>query len=119
MLLIFRALTDINIVGPYHFTPQHVATMPSFIKDAKEWELIYIPSDIDVITEIIENVKKTLNTTIKVRGFPSEADFEEYILLDYTSQKVLAAIVFDCGFKNKNDPLPLQLNFIDEESIIL
>lgn len=44
-----------------------------------------------------------------VRGFPSEADFEEYILLDYTSQKVLAAIVFDCGFKNKNDPLPLQV----------
>lgn len=44
-----------------------------------------------------------------VRGFPSEAEFEEYILFDYTSKKVLAAIVFDCGFKNKNDPLPLQV----------
>lgn len=110
MLLIFRAFTGINVVGPYHFTPQPIATMPSFIKDAKEWELIYTP-DIDVVSEIIENVKKNLNTTIKVRGFPSEAAFEEYILFDYTSQKVLAAIVFDCGFKNKNDPLPLQIKY--------
>jgi ATP-binding cassette subfamily A (ABC1) protein 3 len=44
-----------------------------------------------------------------VRGFPSEAEFEEYILFDNMSQKVLAAIVFDCGFKNKSDPLPLQV----------
>ncbi|CAH6793032.1 Abca16 [Phodopus roborovskii] len=111
MLLIFRAFTDISVVGPYHFTPQPIATMPSFIKDAKEWELVYVPSDIDVVTEIIENVKKNLNTSIKVRGFPSEAEFEKYILFDYTSQKVLAAIVFDCGFKNKNDPLPLQVKY--------
>ncbi|GAB1292625.1 ATP-binding cassette, sub-family A (ABC1), member 16 [Apodemus speciosus] len=111
MLLIFRALTDMNVVGPYHFSPQPIATMPSFVKDAQEWELIYIPSDIDVVTEIIEDVKRTLNTNIKVRGFPSEVEFEEYILFDYMSQKVLAAIVFDCGFKNKTDPLPLQVKY--------
>ncbi|XP_005351233.2 ATP-binding cassette sub-family A member 3-like [Microtus ochrogaster] len=111
MLLIFRAFTNITIAGPYHFKPQPIVTMPAFIKDAKEWELVYIPSDIDVVTEIIENIKKNLNTTIKVRGFPSEAEFEEYILFDYTSEKVLAAIVFDCGFKNKNDPLPLQVKY--------
>ncbi|XP_038957108.1 phospholipid-transporting ATPase ABCA3-like isoform X2 [Rattus norvegicus] len=111
MLLIFRALTDMNIAGPYHFTPQPIATMPSFIKDAQEWELIYIPSEIDVVTEIIEDVKRNLNITIKVRGFPSEVEFEEYILFDYTSQKVLAAIVFDCDFKNKTDPLPLQVKY--------
>nr|XP_048316464.1 phospholipid-transporting ATPase ABCA3-like isoform X1 [Myodes glareolus] len=111
MLLLFRAFTNITIAGPYHFKPQSIATMPSFIKDAKEWELVYIPSDIDVVTEIIENVKKNLNTTIKVRGFASEAEFEKYILFNYTSQKVLAAIVFDCGFKNKNDPLPLKVKY--------
>ncbi|XP_029334989.1 ATP-binding cassette sub-family A member 3-like isoform X1 [Mus caroli] len=111
MLLIFRALTDMNIAGPYHFTPQPIAIMPSFIKDAQEWELIYIPSEIDVVREIIEDVKRNLNTTIKVRGFPSEAEFEEYILFDNMSQKVLAAIVFDCGFKNKSDPLPLQVKY--------
>ena len=65
MLLIFRAITDMNVVGPYNFTPQPIATMPSFVKDAQEWELIYIPSDIDVVTEIIEDVKRNLNTTIK------------------------------------------------------
>lgn len=65
MLLLFRAFTNITIAGPYHFKPQPIATMPPFIKDAKEWELVYIPSDIDVVAEIIENVKKNLNTTIK------------------------------------------------------
>uniref|UniRef100_A0A8C8UED2 ATP-binding cassette, sub-family A member 16 n=1 Tax=Peromyscus maniculatus bairdii TaxID=230844 RepID=A0A8C8UED2_PERMB len=111
MLLIFRTLTGIDVAGPYHFKPQPISTMPSFIKDAKEWELIYIPSDIDVVTEIIENVKKNLNTTLKVRGFPSEAEFENYSLLGFASQKVLGAIVFDCGFKNKNDALPLQIKY--------
>jgi hypothetical protein len=67
MLLIFRALTDMNIAGPYHFTAQPIAIMPSFIKDAQEWELVYIPSEIDVVREIIEDVKRNLNTTIKGR----------------------------------------------------
>ncbi|XP_055483673.1 phospholipid-transporting ATPase ABCA3-like [Psammomys obesus] len=111
MMLVFRALTDITIIGPHNFTPQPVATMPSFIKDAKEWELIYIPSDIDVVKEIIEDVKRNLNTTIKVRGFPSESEFENYVLFDYSSQRVLAAVVFDCGFKSKTDPLPLQVKY--------
>ncbi|KAL6049104.1 hypothetical protein STEG23_021648, partial [Scotinomys teguina] len=111
MLLIFRALTGIDVVGPYHFMPQPIDTMSSFIKNAKEWKLIYIPSDIDVVTEIIENVKKNLNTTIKVQGFPSEAEFEKYILFDHTPHKVLVAVVFDCGFKNKTDALPLQIKY--------
>uniref|UniRef100_A0A8D2E2A2 ABC transporter domain-containing protein n=1 Tax=Sciurus vulgaris TaxID=55149 RepID=A0A8D2E2A2_SCIVU len=46
-----------------------------------------------------------------VRGFSSEREFEKYIQYDYASQKVLAAIVFDCDFENSNDPLPLQVKY--------
>lgn len=111
MLLIFHILTDIDILGPYNFTSQPISTLPSYIRNASEWELIYIPSDIDVVKEITENVKRNLNISIKVRGFSSESEFEKYILYDSESQKVIAAIVFDCDFKNSNDPLPLQVKY--------
>ena len=44
-----------------------------------------------------------------VQGFSSEIEFEKYIKYDYRAHKVLAAIVFDCDFKNRHDPLPLQV----------
>uniref|UniRef100_A0A4W2C9L5 ABC transporter domain-containing protein n=1 Tax=Bos indicus x Bos taurus TaxID=30522 RepID=A0A4W2C9L5_BOBOX len=37
--------------------------------------------------------------------------FEKYIKYDYRAHKVLAAIVFDCDFKNRHDPLPLQVKY--------
>lgn len=65
VLLIFHILTDIDILGPYDFTSQPISTLPSYIKNASEWELIYIPSDINVVKEITENVKRNLNISIK------------------------------------------------------
>nr|XP_040133807.1 ATP-binding cassette sub-family A member 3-like [Ictidomys tridecemlineatus] len=111
VLLVFHILTDIKSTGPYNFTSQSINTLPSYIKNASDWELIYIPSNIDVVKEITENVKRNLNISLKVRGFSSESEFEKYILYDYESQKVLAAIVFDCDFKNSSDPLPLQVKY--------
>uniref|UniRef100_A0A8D2H7T9 ABC transporter domain-containing protein n=1 Tax=Urocitellus parryii TaxID=9999 RepID=A0A8D2H7T9_UROPR len=111
VLLVFHILTDIKSTGPYNFTSQPINTLPSYIKNASDWELIYIPSNIDVVKEITENVKRNLNISLKVRGFSSESEFEKYILYDYESQKVLAAIVFDCDFKNSSDPLPLQVKY--------
>ncbi|XP_047388904.1 LOW QUALITY PROTEIN: phospholipid-transporting ATPase ABCA3-like [Sciurus carolinensis] len=111
VLLIFHTLTEIKILGPHKFTSQPISTLPYYIRNASEWELIYIPSDIDVVKEITENVKRNLNISIKVRGFSSEREFEKYVQYDYASQKVLAAIVFDCDFENSNDPLPLQVKY--------
>ncbi|KAB1263376.1 ATP-binding cassette sub-family A member 3 [Camelus dromedarius] len=50
-----------------------------------------------------------------VQGFSSESEFEEYVKYDYGSYKVLAAIVFDCDFKNSGDPLPLQVRKLYSE----
>nr|XP_051703828.1 phospholipid-transporting ATPase ABCA3 isoform X4 [Oryctolagus cuniculus] len=111
MLLLFRAITETKINGPYNYTSQPINTLPTFIQNANEWELIYIPSNISVVKEITENVKKNLNISIRVRGFSSETEFEKYILYDYSSYNVLAAIVFDHDFKNSNDSLPLQVKY--------
>lgn len=38
-----------------------------FIKDVQEWELVYIFFEIDVVREIIEDVKRNFNIIIKGR----------------------------------------------------
>uniref|UniRef100_A0A8C3VQ59 ABC transporter domain-containing protein n=1 Tax=Catagonus wagneri TaxID=51154 RepID=A0A8C3VQ59_9CETA len=111
MLLLFRSIINVTVVGPYNFTSQPISTLPSFLKNAEEWKLVYVPSDIAVLKEITENVKRNLNISIKVQGFSSETEFEKYIRYDSESQKVLAAIVFDHDFKNSTDPLPLQVKY--------
>ncbi|XP_047638714.1 phospholipid-transporting ATPase ABCA3-like [Phacochoerus africanus] len=111
MLLLFRSVVTITAVGPYNFTSQPISTLPSFLKNAEEWKLVYVPSNIDVLKEITENVKRNLNISIQVQGFSSETEFEKHIKHDFDSQKVLAAIVFDYDFKNSSDPLPLQVKY--------
>ncbi|KAI4551506.1 hypothetical protein MJT46_017758, partial [Ovis ammon polii x Ovis aries] len=108
MLLLLRAVIHITVTGPYSFTSQPISTLPSFLQNDETWELIYVPSNIDVVKEITENVKRNLNISIKVKGFSSETEFEKYVKYDHRAHKVLAAIVFDCDFKNRHDPLPLQ-----------
>ncbi|KAM5329747.1 phospholipid-transporting ATPase ABCA3-like [Glossophaga mutica] len=111
LLLVFRALININVIGSYNFNPQPISSLPSFLKNPEEWELIYVPSNINVVKEITESMKRNLNISIKVQGFSSEAEFEKYVKYDSRSHKVLAAIVFDNDFKNSNDPLPLQVKY--------
>ncbi|XP_035969082.2 phospholipid-transporting ATPase ABCA3-like [Halichoerus grypus] len=111
MILLFRTHIAIKVVGPYNYTSQPINTLPSFVKNPEEWELIYVPSNIDVVQEITENVKRYLNINVKVRGFASEMELETYIKYDYGSSKVLAAIIFDCNFKSSSDPLPLQVKY--------
>ncbi|XP_045141009.1 phospholipid-transporting ATPase ABCA3-like [Echinops telfairi] len=111
MLLIFREVFEAEIVEPYNYTSRSISTLPSFLKNPEDWELIYVPSKADVAKEITENVKKNLNISIKVRGFSSETEFETYIKYDYKSEKVLAAIVFEYDFQNSSDPLPLQVKY--------
>ncbi|XP_004373509.1 ATP-binding cassette sub-family A member 3-like [Trichechus manatus latirostris] len=110
MLLISRAVFKLKGSGPYNYTSQSISTLPSFLENPDVWELIYVPSDVAVVKEISENVKRNLNTSIKVRGFSSETDFENYVKYDDSSDKVLAAIVFE-DFKNSGDPLPLQVKY--------
>ncbi|XP_014391344.1 PREDICTED: ATP-binding cassette sub-family A member 3, partial [Myotis brandtii] len=111
LLLLFRSFATIQVAGPQYFKPLRISGLPSFLQNPQEWELIYVPSNINVVKEIIENMKRNLNISIKVKGFYSESEFEKYVKYDYKSQKVLAAIVFDNDFENINDSLPLQVKY--------
>ncbi|XP_036136521.1 ATP-binding cassette sub-family A member 3-like [Molossus molossus] len=111
LLLLFRAFTSISVIGPQYYIRQPISGIPSFLENPQEWELAYVPSNITVVKEIIENAKRNLNISIKVKGFSSETEFEKYVKYDYRSHRVLAAIVFDNDFKNSNDLLPLQVKY--------
>uniref|UniRef100_A0A671G6B6 Uncharacterized protein n=1 Tax=Rhinolophus ferrumequinum TaxID=59479 RepID=A0A671G6B6_RHIFE len=110
IFLLLRTFTEVSAGGPHSFIPQSISTLPSFLQNPQEWELIYMPSNVNVVKEITENMKRNLNISIKVQGFSSETEFERYVKYDHRSHKVLAAVVFDCDFTNSNDPLPLQKN---------
>ncbi|CAD7683628.1 unnamed protein product [Nyctereutes procyonoides] len=105
MILLFRKLTSF-----FFFNLFMIPINTFFLKNPEDWELIYVPSNIDVVSEIMESMKRNLNINVKVQGFASEIEFERYIEYDYGSHKVLAAIIFDCNFKSSSDPLPLQKN---------
>ncbi|XP_060028821.1 phospholipid-transporting ATPase ABCA3-like isoform X2 [Erinaceus europaeus] len=111
MLLVVHAFDKVETLGPYKFTPQPTSTWLSFLNNAEEWKLIYVPSNINVLKDIIEDVKRSVNISVKVQGLSSEAELENYIKYNYGSQNVLAVVVFDCDFKNHNDPLPLQVKY--------
>ncbi|XP_062957203.1 phospholipid-transporting ATPase ABCA3-like [Cynocephalus volans] len=114
-LLATRYLTVIKKSGPFDYAAQPVDDVPLFIRDPitfpYPWELVYVPSKSIVVQDIVENVKRDLNTNMKVIGFSSERDFEDYVKQKNNSKKVLAAIVFDHHFKNSNDPLPLKVKY--------
>ncbi|XP_053413130.1 phospholipid-transporting ATPase ABCA3-like [Nycticebus coucang] len=85
--------------------------LPALTNTSLVYELVYVPSGSDVAKNITEMVKRDLNFNFKVQGFSSEEDFEKYIKYENKCGYVLAAIVFDHDFKNKNDSLPLKVKY--------
>lgn len=65
IFLLLRAITKVSASGPHSFIPQSISTLPSFLQNPQEWELIYVPSNINVVKEITENMKRNLNISIK------------------------------------------------------
>ncbi|XP_013360360.1 PREDICTED: ATP-binding cassette sub-family A member 3-like isoform X2 [Chinchilla lanigera] len=114
-LLGLRNIIILKKTGPFNYTAFPVNHKPSFIEAPVTfpypWELAYIPSKSAVVQNIVENVKKDLNTNMKVVGFSSERDFENYLKQSKNSEKVLAAIVFDHDFQNSNDAVPLKVKY--------
>ncbi|KAG8513504.1 LOW QUALITY PROTEIN: ATP-binding cassette sub-family A member 3 [Galemys pyrenaicus] len=127
MILLFRVNTKINDTRSYNFIPQSISTLPFSLQNPQDWELLYVPSNVNVVKEITENVKRNLKINVKeiimyfhlsekfclstVRGFSSETELESYIKYDNKALKVLAVVVFDSVFKHVNDPLPLQVYY--------
>ncbi|XP_040853636.1 phospholipid-transporting ATPase ABCA3-like [Ochotona curzoniae] len=115
VILLTRKYIAAKKSGPYYYAAQNVENVPAFIRippvTPYPWELAYVPSKSTVVQNIVENVKQSLHTNMKVLGFSLETDFEDYVKQINNSKKVVAAIVFDHNFQNSNDPLPLKVKY--------
>ncbi|XP_023377237.1 ATP-binding cassette sub-family A member 3 [Pteropus vampyrus] len=99
-----------NVPKATIYSTQSIQELPlffSFPPPGDAWELAYIPSQSDAVKTITETARRALVINMRLRGFPSEKDFEDYIKYDNRSSNVLAAVVFEHTFNHSKDPLPL------------
>uniref|UniRef100_A0A4X2LRM6 ABC transporter domain-containing protein n=1 Tax=Vombatus ursinus TaxID=29139 RepID=A0A4X2LRM6_VOMUR len=115
MLLMFRKYIPTEQVASVSYNVQQIANLPSFFQTPANqhspWELVYVPSNSDVVKNIIKTTQKVLGSNMKARGFSSEQAFDDYIRYHNESSNVLAAIVFEHTFSHKWEPLPLKVRY--------
>ncbi|KAK2507515.1 hypothetical protein MC885_021891 [Smutsia gigantea] len=103
-----------NVPNATIYPGQSIQELPlffSFPPPGATWELAYIPSHSAAVESITEAARRMLVTHMRVHGFPSEKDFEDYIKYDNRSNNVLAAVVFEHAFNHSKDPLPLAVKY--------
>ncbi|XP_008843584.1 ATP-binding cassette sub-family A member 3 isoform X3 [Nannospalax galili] len=103
-----------NVPNATVYPDQSIQELPlffSFPPPGDTWELAYIPSHSDSARTITETVRKALVINMRVHGFSSEKDFEDYIRHDNHSSNVLAAVVFEHTFNHSKDRLPLVVKY--------
>ncbi|KAK2097332.1 ATP-binding cassette sub- A member 3 [Saguinus oedipus] len=99
-----------NVPNATIYPGQSIEELPLFFTfppPGDTWELAYIPSHSDAAKTVTETVRRALGINMRVHGFPSEKDFEDYIRYDNRSSSVLAAVVFEHPFNHSKEPLPL------------
>ncbi|XP_047570307.1 phospholipid-transporting ATPase ABCA3-like isoform X6 [Lutra lutra] len=113
LILLYRSNIKKTFQNVTVFHPLLLMSSPDFMLNGNlEYELAYVPSKSDVVKNITETVKNTLNINFTVRGFSSEAQFEKYVQYEKKPMvRVVAAVVFDHDFKNSDDRLPLQVKY--------
>ncbi|XP_007937732.1 phospholipid-transporting ATPase ABCA3 [Orycteropus afer afer] len=103
-----------NVPNATVYPEQSIRELPLFFNfppSDDPWELAYVPAHSDAVRTITETAKKALLINMRVRGFPSEKAFEDYIKYDNRSSNVLAALVFQHTFNHSKDPLPLAVKY--------
>ncbi|XP_072453663.1 phospholipid-transporting ATPase ABCA3-like isoform X2 [Notamacropus eugenii] len=114
ILIWLRLIIKSEKIDSIRYDDLVIEELPVFFQNPPEtgqWELVYIPSNSDVVKQITEEVKKTLKINFKVRGFLSNEEFNNYIKYDDNSTNVMAAIAFDHSFLRSDDPLPLKVKY--------
>uniref|UniRef100_A0A8D2I8B3 ATP binding cassette subfamily A member 3 n=1 Tax=Urocitellus parryii TaxID=9999 RepID=A0A8D2I8B3_UROPR len=103
-----------NVPNATVYPGQSIQELPLFFTfppPGDTWELAYIPSHSEAAKTITETVRKSLVINMRVRGFPSEKDFEDYVRYDNHSSNVLAAVVFQLASNHSKEPLPLAVKY--------
>uniref|UniRef100_A0A8C2MH63 ATP-binding cassette, sub-family A member 3 n=1 Tax=Cricetulus griseus TaxID=10029 RepID=A0A8C2MH63_CRIGR len=103
-----------NVPNATVYPEQSIQQLPLFFSlppPGGSWELAFIPSHSDAARTITETVRRELVINMRVHGFSSEKDFEDYIRYDNRSSSVLAAVVFEHAFNHSKEPLPLAVKY--------
>ncbi|XP_027626792.1 ATP-binding cassette sub-family A member 3 [Tupaia chinensis] len=103
-----------NVPNATVYPGQSIQVLPLFFTippPGDSWELAYIPSHSEAARTVTEAARKALVINMRVRGFPSEKDFEDHVRYDNHSANVLAAVVFQHTFNHSKDPLPLAVKY--------
>uniref|UniRef100_A0A2R8N2T9 ATP binding cassette subfamily A member 3 n=1 Tax=Callithrix jacchus TaxID=9483 RepID=A0A2R8N2T9_CALJA len=103
-----------NVPNATIYPGQSIQELPLFFTfppPGDTWELAYIPSHSDAAKTVTETVRRALGINMRVRGFPAEKAFEDYIRYDNRSSSVLAAVVFEHPFNHSKEPLPLAVKY--------
>ncbi|XP_076998257.1 phospholipid-transporting ATPase ABCA3 isoform X2 [Tamandua tetradactyla] len=103
-----------NVPNATVYPGQSVRELPlffSFPPPEGTWELAFIPARSEAARAVTEAARRALMISLRVRGFPSEKDFEDYIKYGNHSSNVLAAVVFEHSFNHSKDPLPLVVKY--------
>ncbi|XP_007499573.1 phospholipid-transporting ATPase ABCA3-like isoform X1 [Monodelphis domestica] len=114
ILIWLRLIIKSEKINSTHFPEQHFGMLPFFFHTVPKksmWQLVYIPSNSDVVKNITKEVKASLGIDFRVRGFLSEDDFRDYITFEESASSVLAAIVFDHVFHKRDEPLPIKIKY--------
>ncbi|XP_023584096.1 ATP-binding cassette sub-family A member 3-like [Trichechus manatus latirostris] len=113
ILLIVRNSGSVKHLSALTFANQSVQSLPPYFLDAsirRDWELAYIPSNVEIVKDLIKMVQQTSLNNFTIHGFTSEEAFEEYIKHNHSSDRVMAAVVFNHDFAISKD-LPLQVSY--------
>lgn len=103
-----------NVPNATVYLKQPIQELPLFFDfppPGDSWELAYVPSQSEAAKAVTETVSRAFIINMRVRGFHSEQDFEDYIRHDNRSSNVLAALVFEHAFNHSKDPLPLAVKY--------
>ncbi|KAM6957907.1 LOW QUALITY PROTEIN: phospholipid-transporting ATPase ABCA3 [Aplochiton taeniatus] len=77
------------------------------------FQLAYVPGNASVVRQVAEDVLHSpgLRAVTSVRGFETEAQFEDFVRSDPLSGNTLAAVVFEHPFAREDEPLPRQVKY--------
>ncbi|XP_072454014.1 phospholipid-transporting ATPase ABCA3-like isoform X2 [Notamacropus eugenii] len=112
-ILSIRSVSHEILYKSYNYTLLNIDKLPRRLANDinNTLELAYVPSTSDAVKTVIDDVQKTLGTAMRVQGFHSEFDFENYIKFSSKPSEILAGIVFHQKFNDIKDTLPLQVRY--------
>ncbi|XP_043567483.1 phospholipid-transporting ATPase ABCA3 isoform X1 [Chiloscyllium plagiosum] len=113
LIILRQRVNSVQYPNATTYPPFYIYDIPYFPQHpTAKWSLVYIPSNVTAVETIAKLVKDSLRRIVKIVGFQTEAQFNDFIRSENKSaEKILVALVIDHDFKHQDERLPLQVNY--------